>query len=372
MKTLRLRIDPEQLDSAEARGAIQEAAAILRGGGLVAFPTETVYGLGANAMRADAVARIFDAKQRPSWDPVIIHISDFAMLSSVVSAEPLSYCAERLIEACWPGPLTLLLPRSEAVPDIVTAGRPLAGVRMPANPVAQALIAAAGAPIAAPSANRFGRISPTSAAHVLEDLDGRIDAILDAGETTHGVESTVVDAAADPVILYRPGVVTLRDIQRICGSAQAWVPNEADGKSLGARPASLPSPGVGIRHYAPRARLALVECGDKSGGEKSGDASDQAAQLIAASREASEKHLRFGVMLPSNFLARSRSELPDSAIVFDWGDWGDLPELAHRLFAGLRELDAAGVETILCPLPPSSGIGAALQDRLIKAAKLET
>jgi L-threonylcarbamoyladenylate synthase len=237
---------------------------------------------------------------------------------------------------------------------------------MPANPVAKALIAAAGVPIAAPSANRFGGMSPTTAAHVLEDLDGRIDAILDGGATTHGVESTVVDASVEPVILYRPGVVTLEEIQRICGSAHAWVPSNAlvkstDGKSTDGEPESLPSPGVGIRHYAPRARLMLVE----------GEAADQAAQLVAAAREALQEQLRVGVMLPANFLARGRVELSAKAIVFEWGDWGDLEELAHRLFAGLRELDAAGVDTILCPLPPPEGIGAALQDRLTKAARLE-
>src|SRR5271156_4288973 len=163
--------------------SIKEAASILRGGGLVAFPTETVYGLGANALDAEAVEKIFEAKQRPAWDPLIVHISDRTMPASVVavasSADSLRASADRLISAFWPGPLTLLLPRAETVPLIVTAGRPLVGVRMPSYPVANALIAAAGVPIAAPSANRFGRISPTSADHVLEDLNGRIDAVLD-------------------------------------------------------------------------------------------------------------------------------------------------------------------------------------------------
>jgi L-threonylcarbamoyladenylate synthase len=242
---------------------------------------------------------------------------------------------------------------------------------MPANPVAQALLAAAGAPIAAPSANRFGRVSPTTAAHVLEDLDGRIDAILDGGETTHGVESTVVDASVEPVVVYRPGVVSLEEIQRICGSARAWEAPDSpgkstDGKSTGGAPESLPSPGVGIRHYAPRARLTLIG----SEGNR-GELPEQAARLIAAAQEAIQQRLRVGVMLPGNFLARGRAELPADAAIFDWGDWRDLQQLAHRLFAGLRQLDAAGVDTILCPLPPPEGIGAALRDRLTKAAKLE-
>jgi len=281
------------------------------------------------------------------------------MLSSVLTSLQYKSCAQQLMQIYWPGPLTLLLPRSVSVPDVVTAGRPLVGVRMPANPVAQALIAAAGVPIAAPSANSFGRISPTTAAHVLEDLDGRIDAILDAGETTLGVESTVVDASVEPVIVYRPGVITLKDIQDVCGSAHAWVAADWSGKSMGGPHESLPSPGVGIRHYAPRARLMLID----------GDPSQQAPKLVAAVREASRKLLRVGVMLPGNFLTRGHQELPANTKIFEWGDWGNLRELAHRLFAGLRELDAAGVDSILCPLPPSLGIGAALRDRLIKAAE---
>lgn len=366
MKTLRLPIDAENLDSGEARVAIKQAASILRGGGLVAFPTETVYGLGANALDAAAVAKIFEAKQRPAWDPVIVHIGGAAMLATVADLPAPASCARRLIEAYWPGPLTLLLRKTEAIPAIVTAGRPLVGVRAPANPVAQALIAAAGVPIAAPSANTFGRISPTAAAHVLEDLDGRIDAILDAGETAHGVESTVADASVEPVVLYRPGVVTLRDIQRICGDARAWDASESLGKSIDGVPGSLPSPGFGIRHYAPRARLALIESE-----ENCGEPAAQAAKLAAAAKQADRSGLRLGVMLPTGFLARGRADLPAHAIIFDWGHWENPPELAHRLFAGLRELDRAGVDAILCPLPASEGLGAALQDRLRKAARLD-
>ena len=177
------------------REDIVHAAEILRSGGTVAFPTETVYGLGANALDADAVARIFAAKERPGWDPVIVHVSDRAMLDQVAIVPEQ---AERLIAAFWPGPLTLLLPRTPQVPDNVTAGRPLVGVRMPAHPVALALIEATGLPIAAPSANRFGRTSPTTITHVLEDLDHRIHAVLDGGPTTVGVESTVIGLKTAP------------------------------------------------------------------------------------------------------------------------------------------------------------------------------
>ena len=228
MKTLHLKINPEDLDCDFSRAAIESAASILRSGGLVAFPTETVYGLGANALDPEAVEKIFQAKQRPAWDPLIVHISDRDMLSSVVAsssnAAALTTSATALMfQAFWPGPLTLLLPRADAIPLIVTAGRPLVGVRMPSHPVAQALIAAAGVPIAAPSANRFGRTSPTRADHVLEDLDGRIDAVLDAGETEHGLESSVVDASREPVVLYRPGVISLAEILDVCGAAVQWI-----------------------------------------------------------------------------------------------------------------------------------------------------
>ncbi len=361
MKTLRLPIDPEDLDSQSSQGAIEQAASILRAGGLVAFPTETVYGLGADALNADAVAGIFRAKQRPAWDPVIVHISNQSMLSAVVAPQTLTTCAQNLMAAHWPGPLTLLLPKADAVPSIVTAGRPLVGVRLPAHVVARALIATAGTPIAAPSANRFGRISPTTVAHVLEDLDGRIDAVLDAGETAHGLESTVVDASVEPVVVYRPGIVSLEEIRRICGSAKAWIPADVSRNHEERPPESLPSPGVGIRHYAPHARLVLI----------AGELPRQAADLALAAQRAASEDRRFGVMLPRKFANLAPEDLAGGAVVFDWGDWGNLAELAHRLFAGLRELDAAGVELILCPLPPPVGVGAALQDRLMKAARLE-
>ena len=174
----------------ETVNGIARAAEILRQGGTVALPTETVYGLGANALDPKAVARIFVAKERPGWDPLIVHVADEAMLRLVVREIPPA--ALRLMKAFWPGPLTLLLPKSDAIPDLVTAGRSLVGVRMPRHPVMLQVIREAGVPVAAPSANRFGRTSPTSAAHVLEDLDGRIDAVLDGGATEVGVESTVV------------------------------------------------------------------------------------------------------------------------------------------------------------------------------------
>ncbi len=363
MKTLRIAIDPEDLDSEASRAAIETAAAILRCGGLVAFPTETVYGLGANALSADAVEKIFIAKRRPAWDPLIVHISPEKMMAGLAKL-PANGPARQLMNAFWPGPLTLLLPKTEQVPDIVTAGRPLVGVRMPAHPVARALIASAGVPIAAPSANSFGRISPTLAAHVLEDLDGRIDAVLDGGETTHGLESTVVDASREPVVVYRPGMLSLEKIREVCGSAVQCI---ADASASGGEtsPESMPSPGIALRHYAPRARLVLVD----------DDPVGQPTSFRQTVREAienpGEELALIGVMLPTNFLTSALPDFGRRALVFDWGDWRDLEQLAHRLFAGLRALDAMGAEVIVCPLPPPYGIGVAIRDRLLKAAKVK-
>ena len=260
MKTLRLAVDPGDLNSNSSRASISIAADILQRGGTVAFPTETVYGLGANALDPEAITKIFAAKQRPAWDPLIVHVSDREMLDYVAARVP-PYAARlpnvvRLIEAFWPGPLALLLPRHPDVPPAVTAGRPLVGVRMPKHAVAHALIHAAGLPIAAPSANTFGRISPTLADHVVEDLDGRIDAILDSGETIHGLESTVVDPNEDPCIVYRPGVITLEQIRAAGVDAVAY---RESGAAADAEPESLPSPGIAARHYAPRARVILVD-----------------------------------------------------------------------------------------------------------------
>jgi L-threonylcarbamoyladenylate synthase len=320
---------------------IARAAEILRNGGAVAFPTETVYGLGANALDADAVARIFTAKERPSWDPVIVHISDRAMLDRVAIVPPQ---AERLIAAFWPGPLTLLLPRTVQVPDNVTAGRPLVGIRMPAHPIALALIESAGLPIAAPSANRFGRTSPTTAQHVLDDLDHRIDAVVDGGPTTVGVESTVLDATQSPMILYRPGAITAAMLEPTAGPVILYQPQQP-----AAEPQSLPSPGIGIRHYAPRATLILVP--------NESELNNRITHLLGDKE-------KVGVMLPQNWTIHHRH-----VEIFHWNSFDDNAALALTLFAGLRELDHRNVTVILCPLPENDGLGLAIRDRLEKAAK---
>jgi L-threonylcarbamoyladenylate synthase len=377
VKTLRLVVDPARLDTADAQETLERAAQILRAGGLVALPTETVYGLGANALDAVAVERIFAAKQRPAWDPVIVHVAGpdrgAAMLDVLVREVP--EAARKLMGAFWPGPLTLLLPRTSAVPDAVTAGRLLVGVRMPAHPVALELIRRAGVPVAAPSANLFGRISPTTAAHVLADLDGRIDAVVDAGPTEHGVESTVLDPNTSPMLIYRPGAVTAVQIRETAGAVEVY---RDAGAAPTKPPEALPSPGLGLRHYAPKARLVLVE----------GELSELGARLGAVVFELlprsegngflvshpSRKYKdaarvghpageeKVGVMLPAE-VARPA----EVAAVFPWGRWAAPEEMARALYAGLRALDAAGCTVILCPVPPAEGIGAAIRDRLLKA-----
>jgi L-threonylcarbamoyladenylate synthase len=363
MRTLRLTVDASDMSLPATRASIETAGRILREGGTVAFPTETVYGLGANALRADAVEKIFAAKQRPSWDPLIVHIASLEMLHHVAASVPRN--AKRLMDVFWPGPLTLLLPRHLHIPDIVTAGRSRVGVRMPQHPVAHALIHAAGVPVAAPSANTFGHTSPTTAQHVADDLDGRIDAILDAGETAsgdsgetmYGLESTVVDACEEPCVVYRPGVITIENIRAVCPGAVAFKETDRD---LDAPPEALPSPGVGLRHYAPRARLILVE-----------DGPGHAQRFAEQARSLNQAQETLGLMLPHQFASDLFAGLPAPAkvAIYKWGSWSDLEELAQRLFAGLRLLDAQGVAVILCPLPASTGIGVAIRDRLLKASR---
>lgn len=366
MKTLRLRLAPASFGSAgvPASGvandpALLEAARILRAGGLVAFPTETVYGLGAHALDAEAVEKIFAAKQRPHWDPVIVHVADVASARALAADWP--EAAERLAAAFWPGPLTMLLPRTAAIPDICTAGRAKVGLRLPSHPVARALIAAAGVPVAAPSANRFGHTSPTSAAHVLADLDGRIDAVLDdglieAGGCEVGVESTVLDPTTDPATIYRPGGVTAGQIRAVLEGLAIRVIVAERPLSGELPPEALESPGLGIRHYAPRARMILVE------GER---------ELHEAVAREARGH-RVGVLLPADWAmpeaAISTTPNPVPIVEMRWGSWSEPERLARDLYRQMRALDELGVEVIVCPLPPAEGIGLAIRDRLLKAA----
>lgn len=317
--------------------AIARAAQIIRSGGLVAFPTETVYGLGADALNENAVRKIFIAKERPFDDPLIVHIADAQQL--LLLARHIPQRAWELVKKFWPGPLTLVLPKTERVPAVTTGGLETVAVRMPGHPIARQLIELSGCPIAAPSANRFGRPSPTTAQHVLEDLDGRIELILDGGPTPIGVESTVLDLTQDPPMILRPGGVTLEALQEILGEVRLL----SSAKSEAAKR----SPGTRWRHYAPRAQLVLAE----------------PAELEQIVRELLKDGKRVGVMISQGRLPCS----PDRLSVIHMPS--DLSEYARLLFRVLRELDAHGVDVIVVEAVEEHGLGRAIMDRLRKACQ---
>ncbi len=325
---------------------VAEAAAVLRGGGLVAFPTETVYGLGAHALDARAVERIFEAKGRPASDPLIVHVADSGDLDQLVRVVPAA--ARDLARRFWPGPLTLVLPKQSRVPAAVTAGLDTVAVRLPSHPVARALLLAAGVPIAAPSANLFSRPSPTSAAHVLEDLDGRIDVVVDGGSTTVGVESTVLDLTSDPPAVLRPGGITLEALR---AAIPAVVLRIATAEASGAQV----SPGRLPLHYAPRTPLWLFE----------GDPSLAIAALHRAAAERAGRGERVAVLVSDEQAARFDGA---DVIIGTLGAWADQAVAAARLFALLRDLDAASPSVILAIVPPAHGLGLAVADRLRRAA----
>lgn len=304
---------------------IAEAAAVLRAGGLVAFPTETVYGLGANALDAEAAARIFAAKARPSFDPLISHLADAADLPGLVGPVPPAVAA--LAERFWPGPLTLIVDRPAAIPPIVTSGLDTMAVRVPDEPSARALIAAAGVPVAAPSANRFGQLSPTRAEHVVAGLGDAVEVVLDGGPTRCGIESTIVDArGARPVVL-RLGALPVEALIEAVGPVE--VRQGSSGQPV--------APGTLAAHYAPRTPLRLGPA-DGDGGRR-------------------------------GFLAfRARPVAGDWAAVEVLSPEGDLTVAAARLFDALHRLDAAGVTEIVAEPVPEVGVGRAINDRLRRAA----
>lgn len=333
--------------------AIAAAAAVLAAGGTVAFPTETVYGLGANARSTAAVESIFAAKGRPSDNPLIVHIADMKQLDGLVAE--VNETARALMEAYWPGPLTLVLPAAPgAVSPRVTAGLPTVAVRMPAHDVALRLIAAAGCPVAAPSANRSGRPSPTLAQHVGEDLAGVIDGIVDGGPTGVGVESTVVEAGADgTVTVLRPGGITAEQLARVAPGGVTLDP--ALREAGGAQDIPAPkSPGMKYTHYAPRGTLRIVR----------GAAAEAVAARIAAELEAATRRGEVtGVLAFDEHLPYFRADC-----VLSLGSIHALETAAHRLYAALRRFDERGVTYMLAEACPEDGLGAAVMNRLLKAA----
>lgn len=366
--------------------AIREAAQWIREGRQVAFPTETVYGLGADARNSEAVKGIFTAKGRPSDNPLIVHIADMGMLAEV--AEQVDEVSRRLAEAFWPGPLTLILPlRPGSLSPKVTAGLDTVGVRMPDHPVALSLIAAAGCPVAAPSANRSGRPSPTLAAHVREDLEGRIAGILDGGPTGVGLESTVAMAGADGrVHVLRPGGVTPEELARVSGCPVEVAGESAGGGHAGGAPARRDgggeasdregaaagaahleperedaafrprAPGMKYTHYAPKGRLTVVR----------GAAIEEVASLMLRElKHAKAQGERTGVLIPEEHAA-----LYDGAadLVLVCGSLADPMATARELFGALRRFDEEGATCIYAEAFPEEGIGLAVMNRLLKAA----
>lgn len=317
--------------------AIDEAAEILRRGGLVAFPTETVYGLGANALDASAVARIFAAKGRPSYNPLIVHVPNEAAARELASDWPES--ASRLARAFWPGPLTILLRKQGIVPDIVTAGLDSVALRVPAHPVALALLRATRRPLAAPSANRSMALSPTTAQHVARSLGERVDLILDGGPTMVGIESTVVDLRGDRPAILRPGLLGAREIEPVVGALAA--PNEPTGD------AARPGPGMLDRHYAPRAQLRLFASGD----------------AVSIAREATALAAR-GARVATLVLDASPGGDAQEIVRMP----GDPARYAQRLYATLHDLDEAEYDVVFVERVPEGDAWAGVRDRLERAS----
>jgi L-threonylcarbamoyladenylate synthase len=327
---------------------IREAARLLQQDEVVAFPTETVYGLGASAFSSTAVRKIYEAKGRPSDNPLIVHISNRGQLERLVTGY--SEAAEALMDAFWPGPLTLILPRKEGIAPEVTAGLSTVGVRMPDHPVALALIEQADLPLAAPSANRSGRPSPTTAAHVKEDLGGRIAGILNAGPTGVGVESTVVDMSGSVPLILRPGGVSKEQLERVVGNVEIdpGLLNETD------RPKS---PGMKYQHYAPKGEMWIVEAGTVE---------EQVEAIRHFLREAkqAQAHHKVGVLATRE----TEQAYPQADVVIPCGSRSDLATVAHDLYDVLRKFDEQGVDYILAESFPDQGIGLAIMNRMRKAA----
>lgn len=326
---------------------LQEAAQLLKKGEAVAFPTETVYGLGANALSSTAVEKIFQAKGRPSDNPLIVHIANQEELQRLTTRIPAK--AQQLMDAFWPGPLTLILPKGEGIAPEVTAGLDSVGVRMPDHPVALALLREAGVPIAAPSANRSGRPSPTTADHVEEDLQGKISGIVDGGATGVGVESTVLDVTQDPPMILRPGGLTKEAIEQVIG------PIEVDAHLTLPQDQQPRSPGMKYQHYAPKGEMWIVE---------SEHVEEQVRIIHKWIGQAHKNQRKVGVLATEE----TKALYPEADYVAVCGSREDLTSVARNLYDSLRSFDHKEVDFILSESFSVSGVGSAVMNRLGKAA----
>ncbi|MDW7675772.1 MAG: L-threonylcarbamoyladenylate synthase [Bacillota bacterium] len=332
------------------------AGQLLAEGKLVAFPTETVYGLGANGLSGEAVTKIFKAKGRPQDNPLILHIADRDSLAPLVAKVP--PVAEPLMDAFWPGPLTLVFPKSDLIPQEVTAGLDTVAIRMPDHPVALALLKAAAVPVAAPSANLSGKPSPTEAAHVYNDLQGKVEAIVNGGPTEVGLESTVLDITGEVPVILRPGSITLDMLQEVVEKVEID-PNLAIGDGGGAPKA----PGMKYTHYAPEAQVVLV---------KGPEVRQVANKILALVEQGKRDKLKVAVMISEEAVDREIDLLtaPDQAFVL--GSRDDMEEVGRQIYRVLRECDQLGIELIVVEAYPPTGVGLAVMNRLDKAAAFQT
>lgn len=325
---------------------IEKAAEILRNGGLVGIPTETVYGLAANALDGKAVAKIFEAKGRPADNPLIVHIAEFSDIGRFNLASEIPDTAKKLADSFWPGPLTVIMKKSDVIPKEVSAGLDTVAVRFPSHPAALKIIRKAGVPLAAPSANLSGSPSPTTALHVMNDLDGRIDAVVDGGMSGVGLESTVITLAGDTPRILRPGGITLEQLKEVLGEVEldgAVLHKLADG-------AKAASPGMKYKHYAPKANVILLKCTDSEYIDYVNKNADESTAALCCDEDIAFLNVR----------------------TFSLGGRKDYSAQAHRLFDELRKIDGDGsVKTVYSRLPSVDGVGMAVYNRLIRAAGFE-
>ncbi len=343
-QTLLLKVNPNNPDLTK----IEMAAQIIQKGGLVAFPTETVYGLGADALNADAVLALFEAKKRPLDNPPIVHIANASEVYKLT--QEVSGNAELIMRKFWPGPLTIVFKRSRIIPNVTVAGLDTVAIRMPKHKVALALIKQSGCPIAAPSANLAGKPSPTTAKHVYEDLNGRIDAILDGGPTSIGVESTVLDLSVDPPLVLRPGGTTFEALKKVLEKVQLHPFVEAE-KELPLE--NIKSPGMKHRHYAPKAEVILVE----------GTVSAVTSTIKDLAKKYALENLKVGILATDETKVSYQAD-----VVRSLGSRINLEMIAQNLFRLLREIDAENVDIILAEGVPSAEMGLAVMNRLRKAS----